>query len=47
MAGLFYRYGFIVEGKAMKGVVDQNDASSLAYLDAFCITDGWVMSDSS
>ncbi|GAB0137434.1 hypothetical protein EsDP_00005698 [Epichloe bromicola] len=43
MTGLFYRYGFIVEGKAVKGVVDQNDASSLAYLDAFCITDDWVI----
>ncbi|KJZ69736.1 hypothetical protein HIM_10876 [Hirsutella minnesotensis 3608] len=42
MAGLFCRYGFIVEGKAMKGVVDQNDASSLAYLDAFCIAGDWV-----
>lgn len=40
MAGLFYRYGFVVEGKNVKGVVDQNDASSLVYLDAFCITDG-------
>ncbi|KAK5660521.1 hypothetical protein OQA88_13070 [Cercophora sp. LCS_1] len=39
MAGLFYRYGFIVEGKDVKGVVDQADASSLAYLDAFCSAD--------
>jgi len=39
MAGFFYRYGFIVEGKDVKGVVDQADASSLAYLDAFCSAD--------
>jgi hypothetical protein len=39
VAGLFYRYGFIVEGKEVKGVVDQADASSLAYLDAFCSAD--------
>lgn len=42
MAGLFYRYGFVVEGKAVKGVVDHTDASSLAYLDAFCTTDDWA-----
>ncbi|KAK1763678.1 hypothetical protein QBC33DRAFT_213367 [Phialemonium atrogriseum] len=30
MAGLFYRYGFIVEGKTVKGVVDQSDPSSIA-----------------
>lgn len=42
MAGLFCRYGFIVEGKAVKSVVDQSDASSLAYLDAFCATDDWA-----
>ncbi|KAK4442018.1 hypothetical protein QBC34DRAFT_453348 [Podospora aff. communis PSN243] len=40
MAGFFYRYGFDVDGKDVKGVVDwQNDASSLAYLDAFCSAD--------
>ncbi|KAK1829261.1 hypothetical protein QBC39DRAFT_392664 [Podospora conica] len=39
MAGLFCRYGFIVDGKDVKGVVDQADASSLAYLDAFCSTE--------
>jgi hypothetical protein len=42
MAGLFCRYGFIVEGKDVKGVVDQSDASSLAYLDAFCTIDDWA-----
>jgi len=39
MAGLFYRYGFSVDGKEFKGVVDQADASSLAYPDAFCSVD--------
>ena len=39
LAGLFCRYGFVVEGKAVKSVVDPTDASSLAYLDAFCTKD--------
>lgn len=39
MAGLFYRYGFIFEGKDIQGVVDQADASSPAYIDAFCLAD--------
>ncbi|TQN70588.1 hypothetical protein CSHISOI_04881 [Colletotrichum shisoi] len=42
MIGLFFRYGFMVEGKAVKGVVDLSDASSLAYLDAFCAVDDWA-----
>jgi hypothetical protein len=42
MAGLFFRYGFVVEGKAVKSVVDTTDASSLAYLDAFCTTHEWA-----
>lgn len=42
MAGLFCRYGFVVEGKAVKSVVDLTDTSSLAYLDAFCTTDYWA-----
>ncbi|KAK1976170.1 hypothetical protein LZ30DRAFT_603995 [Colletotrichum cereale] len=42
MIGLFCRYGFIVEGKVVKGVVDLSDASSLAYLDAFCTIDDWA-----
>ncbi|TKW54836.1 hypothetical protein CTA1_3980 [Colletotrichum tanaceti] len=43
MIGLFCQYGFIVEGKVVKGVVDLSDASSsLAYLDAFCTTDDWA-----
>jgi hypothetical protein len=40
MAGLFYRYGFIVEGKDVVGVVDD---SSLTYLDAFCTVDDWAL----
>jgi hypothetical protein len=39
MAGLFCRYGFIVEGKILKGVIDLTDPSSLVYLDAFCTID--------
>lgn len=42
MAGLFYRYGFIVEGKTVKGVVDQSDPSSIGYLDAFCTAADWT-----
>jgi hypothetical protein len=42
MIGLFCRYGFIVEGKAVKSMVDESDASSMAYLDAFCTTDNWT-----
>lgn len=42
MIGLFCRYDFIVEGKVVKGVVDLSDASSLAYLDAFCTIDDWA-----
>ncbi|GJC90278.1 hypothetical protein ColLi_13116 [Colletotrichum liriopes] len=40
--GLFCRYGFIVEGKVVQGMVDLADASSLAYLDAFCTIDDWA-----
>jgi hypothetical protein len=39
MAGLFCRYGFIVEGKILEGVIDPTDPSSLVYLDAFCTID--------
>lgn len=39
MAGLFCRYGFIMDGKAVKSVVDQSNVSRLAYLDAFCMAD--------
>lgn len=42
MIGLFCRYGFIVEGKTVTGVVDQSYTSSLPYLDAFCTTDDGV-----
>ncbi|KND86779.1 hypothetical protein TOPH_08589 [Tolypocladium ophioglossoides CBS 100239] len=42
MAGLFCRYGFIAHGKTVRGVVDQTDAPSLRYLDAFCTTDDWA-----
>lgn len=36
MAGLFYRYGLIVEGRALIRAVDQSDVSKFSYLDAFC-----------
>lgn len=39
MAGLFCRYGFVVEGKSLKGVIDPSDPSSFVYLDAFCTID--------
>ena len=42
MAGLFYRYGFIMDGKNVKGVVGQTNASSLVYLDAFCSAGHWA-----
>ncbi|UKZ81427.1 hypothetical protein TrVFT333_009199 [Trichoderma virens FT-333] len=41
MAGLFYRYGFIWNGKTIDREVEASDASSIAYLDAFCMTDDW------
>lgn len=42
MAGLFCRYGFIVEGKAVIRAVDQSDGFFLPYLDAFCTADDWA-----
>lgn len=42
MAGLFYRYGFIMEGKEIQGVVGEADVYVLAYLDAFCLADDWA-----
>ncbi|KAI1346789.1 hypothetical protein F5Y01DRAFT_308014 [Xylaria sp. FL0043] len=42
MAGLFCRYGLVMDGKVWKGVVDKSHSSSLAYLDAFCISDDWI-----
>ncbi|KAI1428892.1 hypothetical protein F5Y12DRAFT_730453 [Xylaria sp. FL1777] len=42
MAGLFCRYGFVLDGKDWKDVVDESDSSSLAYLDAFCTHDDWM-----
>lgn len=39
MTGLFCRYGLIVEGKVLKGVIDATNSSSLMYLDAFCTTE--------
>ncbi|KAI1121213.1 hypothetical protein F5Y10DRAFT_272320 [Nemania abortiva] len=42
MTGLFRRYGLVMDGKVVKGVVDQSDPSSIAYLDAFCTTDDWM-----
>ncbi|TLD05585.1 uncharacterized protein PgNI_09109 [Pyricularia grisea] len=43
MVGFFCRYGFIMEGNVMKGVVDLSDFSSMAYLDAFCRADDWAV----
>ena len=42
MAGLFCRYGFIVEGRAVIKAVDQSDTSFFLYLDAFCTADDWA-----
>ncbi|KAI0398958.1 hypothetical protein F4802DRAFT_613095 [Xylaria palmicola] len=42
MAGLFCRYGLVLDGKSYKDVVDESDLSSFAYLDAFCTTDDWM-----
>lgn len=42
MAGLFCRYGLIMDGTALKGVVDQSNTSKLSYLHAFCVADGWA-----
>lgn len=39
MAGLFCRYGFVMDGKTVRKVVSESDSSSLAYLDAFCTDD--------
>lgn len=42
MAGLFYRYGLVVDLKGVvKGVVDPSH-SSFRYLDAFCTADDWA-----
>lgn len=41
MAGLFCRYGFILDGKVYKGVIDESDMSSFHYLDAFCAAEDW------
>jgi hypothetical protein len=41
MAGLFYRYGFVFDGKEILGVVGP-ESGSLRYLDAFCTPEGWV-----
>lgn len=43
MAGLFCRYGFILDGKACTGVVDESDVSSFRYLDAFCAAEDWEL----
>lgn len=39
VAGLFCRYGFVADGKILKGVIDAANSSSLMYLDAFCTTE--------
>lgn len=46
MAGLFVRYGLIVDGTVVERAVNQSDTSSLAYLDAFCTTNDWAPHDS-
>ncbi|KAI3340635.1 hypothetical protein F4824DRAFT_496922 [Ustulina deusta] len=43
MAGLFCRYGFILDGKVCKGVIDESDVSSFHYLDAFCAAEDWEL----
>ncbi|KAJ4315798.1 hypothetical protein N0V84_008202 [Fusarium piperis] len=43
LAGLFCRYGFIVDGKAVIRVVDESDASGLPYLDAFCAAEDCLL----
>ncbi|KAF5023003.1 hypothetical protein F66182_4961 [Fusarium sp. NRRL 66182] len=45
MAGLFCRYGLVMEGKDLKGAIDHSDSHSLAYLDAFCTIDDWEPRD--
>ena len=42
MAGLFCCYGLIMDGIALKDVVDQSDTSSLIYLHAFCMAGNWA-----
>ncbi|KAK7424770.1 hypothetical protein QQX98_000353 [Neonectria punicea] len=39
MAGLFCRYGLVVEGKDLKAPIDHSDSPALAYLDALCTVD--------
>ncbi|KAF4498622.1 Mus38 [Fusarium agapanthi] len=41
MAGLFCRYGLVVEEEDLKGTIDHSDSCSLAYLDAFCTIGDW------
>lgn len=41
MAGLFCRYGLVMEGKDLKGTIGPSHSSSLAYLDAFCSLGDW------
>jgi hypothetical protein len=41
MAGLFCRYGLVVEGNDLKGAIDPSDSYSLGYLGAFCAIDDW------
>ncbi|GAW20099.1 hypothetical protein ANO14919_095950 [Xylariales sp. No.14919] len=43
MAGLFCRYGFVLDGKVCKGVIDESDVSSFHYLDAFCAAEDWEL----
>ncbi len=41
MVGLFYRYGFVFEGREVLGVVEEG-GSGMRYLDAFCREEGWA-----
>ncbi|KAI0965336.1 hypothetical protein F4678DRAFT_453133, partial [Xylaria arbuscula] len=42
MAGLFCRYGLVLDGKGYKNGVDESDLSSFAYLDALCTANDWM-----
>jgi hypothetical protein len=42
LAGLFYRYGIVVDGKAVIRVVNELDVAPLRYLDAFCASNEWA-----
>ncbi|KAI5464443.1 hypothetical protein BGZ63DRAFT_377666 [Mariannaea sp. PMI_226] len=41
IAGLFHHFGFVVNNKNEKKVVDESHTTHLAYLDALCIEEDW------